>query len=41
MEQGAGGKWDVMTFIGGKEQRAVVQLVTGTWLRKIGDEKAF
>jgi hypothetical protein len=41
IERAGGGAWDVKDQIGGTEERAAMQPVTNTWLRKRGDEKCF
>jgi hypothetical protein len=41
IEQAVGGEWDVTNLIGRVEERAAIQLVMSTWLRKRGDEKFF
>jgi hypothetical protein len=37
----ADGDWDVMNMTGAAEERAAIQLVMSTWLRKTGDKKNF
>jgi hypothetical protein len=38
-EQAIRGKWDVTKHIARVEEQDVIQLVTSTWLRKVGDVK--
>jgi hypothetical protein len=40
-KQTVGSECDVKDLVGGAEERAAIQSVTSTWLRKRGDKKVF